>query len=88
MRAASVNPVDWKDRRGFRERPLPAILGYDASGTVEGSRADGFAEGDDVFGIIASGGYAELATAAAGAIARKPERRSATSRPRRSPWRG
>jgi len=72
VRAASVNPVDWKYRRGLAEKPLPAILGLDVSGTVESSRADGFAEGDDVFGWAASGGYAELATASASAIAKKP----------------
>jgi NADPH:quinone reductase-like Zn-dependent oxidoreductase len=37
------------------------------------SRAEGFAVGDDVFGIAASGGYAEFATASAAAIAKKPD---------------
>jgi NADPH:quinone reductase-like Zn-dependent oxidoreductase len=72
VHAASVNPVDWKYRRGFVDKPLPAVLGSDASGTVEVSRADGFAEGDEVFGRTASGSYAEFATAGAGAIANKP----------------
>ena len=72
VRAASVNPIDWKYRRGLAETPLPVVLGNDASGTVEASRADGFSEGDDVFGMVASGGYAELAIASAAAIARKP----------------
>ncbi|TML29759.1 MAG: NADP-dependent oxidoreductase, partial [Actinobacteria bacterium] len=71
VHAASVNPVDWKMRRGGPGRPLPAVLGIDASGTVEASRAEGFGEGDEVFGR-ASGAYAELATAPAGQIARKP----------------
>lgn len=73
VRAASVNAIDWKYRRGVTPRPVPAILGADASGTVEASRAERFAAGDDVFGVVASGAYAELATAAAGAIAPKPE---------------
>ena len=73
VRAASVNPVDWKYRRGFVDRPLPAVLGSDVSGTVESSRAEGFAEGDEVFGMVASGGYAEFATASATAIAKKPD---------------
>jgi NADPH:quinone reductase-like Zn-dependent oxidoreductase len=73
VHAASVNPADWKDRRGFMDKPLPRVLGIDMSGTVESSRADGFAEGDQVFGISASGGYAEYSTASAGAIAKKPE---------------
>ena len=71
VHAASVNPIDWKMRRGGPGRPLPAVLGIDASGTVEVSRAEGFGEGDEVFGR-ASGAYAELATAPAGQIARKP----------------
>ena len=72
--AASVSPVDWKYRLGLAPRELPAVLGNDVSGVVEVSRAEGFAEGDEVFGIAASGGYAELATSAAGMIARKPAR--------------
>ena len=73
VRAASVNPIDWKYRRGIAERELPAVLGNDISGTIESSRAEGFAEGDDVFGWAASGGYAEYATASADMIARKPD---------------
>lgn len=72
VHAASVNPVDWKSRRGFVETELPAILGSDVSGTVEESRVDGFTEGDEVFGLAASGAYAQFATAPAGVIARKP----------------
>lgn len=72
VHAASVNPVDWKYRRG-RAESLPTVLGRDVSGTVEASRAEGFTEGDAVFGMAASGGYAELATASAGALARKPD---------------
>ena len=72
VHAASVNPFDWKVRRGLVEKPLPAGLGSDVSGVVETSNADGFAEGDEVFGSAASGGYAELATAKASSIATKP----------------
>jgi NADPH:quinone reductase-like Zn-dependent oxidoreductase len=72
VRAASVNPIDWKYRRGFVDKQLPAVLGNDVSGTVEASRAEGFAEGDEVFGMASSGGYAELATAPAAVIAKKP----------------
>ncbi len=72
VRAVSVNPVDWKYRRGFVDEALPAVLGKDVSGTVEASRSDAFAEGDEVFGMAISGGYAELAAAAAGGIAHKP----------------
>ena len=72
VRAASVNPIDWKQRRGMSQIELPIVLGRDVSGTVEVSRADGFSEGEEVFGWAASGGYAEFATADAGQIARKP----------------
>jgi NADPH:quinone reductase-like Zn-dependent oxidoreductase len=72
VHAASVNPADWKYRRGFAPKELPAVLGIDVSGTVEASRSDGFAVGDEVFGVAASGGYAEFATASAGAIAKTP----------------
>ena len=71
IHAASVNPIDWKFRRGFVDKRLPAILGNDVSGTVEESRADGFAEGDEVFGLAPRGGYAEFATAPAAVIAKK-----------------
>ena len=72
VHAASVNPIDWKIRRGSSERQLPAVLGNDVSGTVEVSRAEGFAEGDEVFGFAATGGYAEYAGPAATLIAKKP----------------
>jgi len=72
VHAASVNPIDWKYRCGLAPKQLPAVLGHDVSGTIERSRAGGFAEGEDVFGSIASGGYAEFATAPAAVIAKKP----------------
>jgi NADPH:quinone reductase-like Zn-dependent oxidoreductase len=72
VRAASVNPIDWKYRRGFVPKELPAVLGQDVSGTVESSRAEGYVAGEDVFGFAASGGYAEFAIASAAAIAKKP----------------
>jgi NADPH:quinone reductase-like Zn-dependent oxidoreductase len=72
VRAATVNPIDWKYRRGVVERRLPAVLGEDVSGDVETSSSDDFAPGDAVFGVTTSGGYAEYATASATAIALKP----------------
>src|SRR5436190_6061482 len=72
VHAAAVNPMDWKLRRGLIDRQLPSIPGVDVSGTVEASRADGFAVGDDVFGRAKSGAYAELTTAPANAITKKP----------------
>ena len=72
VRAASVNPMDWKYRRGYVDKQLSAVPGIDVSGTVEESRAEAFSEGDEVFGVAASGGYAEFATASAATIAKKP----------------
>jgi NADPH:quinone reductase-like Zn-dependent oxidoreductase len=72
VHAASVNPMDWKYRRGLVDKQLPAVLGFDVSGTIEESRAEGFAERDEVFGLAAGGSYAELARASAAAIAKKP----------------
>jgi NADPH:quinone reductase-like Zn-dependent oxidoreductase len=72
VHAAAVNPTDWKSRRGLSETRLPAVLGRDVSGTVEVSRADGFDEGEDVFGYVPGGGYAEFALASVDTIAKKP----------------
>lgn len=72
VEAASVNPIDWKHRRGLADKQLPAVLGSDVSGTVVASRAEGFAEGDEVFGFAAGGAYAEYARASAAVIAKKP----------------
>ncbi|HEX3518683.1 MAG TPA: NADP-dependent oxidoreductase [Solirubrobacteraceae bacterium] len=72
VHAVSVNPIDWKFRRGLYPKELPVVLGNDISGTVVSSRAAGYGEGDEVFGFTSSGGYAELATASAGGIAHKP----------------
>jgi NADPH:quinone reductase-like Zn-dependent oxidoreductase len=73
VHAASVNPIDWKRRRGERTLEVPAVLGRDVSGTVEVSRAAGYAEGDAVFGTAGTGGYAEYTASPADQIARKPD---------------
>ena len=75
---AGVNPVDWKIRDGLGERlglKLPIMLGGEIAGTVEkiGDEARDFKEGDAVYGIITSGGYAEYAIAKKGDIAPKPK---------------
>jgi NADPH:quinone reductase-like Zn-dependent oxidoreductase len=72
VRAASVNPIDWKQRGSLAPDKLPAILGRDISGVVEVSRVEGFSEGDEVFGWAPSGGYAEYATASPPGLAKKP----------------
>jgi NADPH:quinone reductase-like Zn-dependent oxidoreductase len=72
VRAAAINPIDWKYRRGLMPKELPAVLGSDISGVVASSRSERFGTGDEVFGLAASGGYAEFAVAPAGLLAPKP----------------
>src|SRR5437868_3429996 len=84
VKAAAVNPVDWKIRDGLGEmfglKP-PLILGCEVAGTVEAvggpSRTGGsdFEVGDDVYGYLSaySGGYAEYVAAPASEFVRKPK---------------
>jgi len=72
VRAVAINPIDWKYRRGLMPKDLPAVLGSDISGVVEATGSEHFAVGDEVFGLAASGGYAEYALSPAGLLARKP----------------
>jgi NADPH:quinone reductase-like Zn-dependent oxidoreductase len=72
VRAASVNPIDWKIRSGARQPQLPKILGSDISGVIARSRSEEYAVGDEVFGMAASGAYAQLATASAERLVPKP----------------
>ncbi|MEV6114573.1 NADP-dependent oxidoreductase [Streptomyces sp. NPDC052109] len=79
VRAAGVNPVDWKLRQGFRrpgesESAFPTVFGSEAAGVVEevGPGVTGFAVGDEVFGSTAHGGYAEYALLTADVTAHKP----------------
>ena len=34
VHATSVNPADWKDRRGLMEKPLPRMLGLNRTSNV------------------------------------------------------
>jgi NADPH:quinone reductase-like Zn-dependent oxidoreductase len=64
VRAAGVNPSDWKKRRGSMDQELPQTLGYEASGIVDevGDNATNVAVGDRVFGFCMAGAaQAELA---------------------------
>lgn len=80
VRAASVNPVDFKIRSGkypaVKEDRLPYTLGRDVSGIVEkcGAQANRFKVGDEVFGMvgIGGGGYAEKVVLDQDAITLKP----------------
>jgi NADPH:quinone reductase-like Zn-dependent oxidoreductase len=78
VHAAGVNPVDWKIRGGLGQRmglSLPICLGGEIAGTVDklgGGDISGFKEGDAVFGIIGSGGFADYAVVNAANLTRKP----------------
>ena len=83
VRAAGVNPVDAKIRRGYMAERLPfhfpLIPGWDVAGVVEqvGPAVTGFRPGDELYGYIRRhhlqfGTYAELATATDTFFAPKP----------------
>jgi NADPH:quinone reductase-like Zn-dependent oxidoreductase len=64
VRAAGVNPSDWKKRRGLMDEELPQTLGYEAAGVVDelGAGVADVAVGDRVFGFSTEGAaQAELA---------------------------
>jgi NADPH:quinone reductase-like Zn-dependent oxidoreductase len=64
VRAAGVNPSDWKKREGLMDEQLPQTLGYEAAGVVDelGEGVADVAAGDRVFGLSAEGAaQAELA---------------------------
>jgi NADPH:quinone reductase-like Zn-dependent oxidoreductase len=80
IKAASVNPVDFKIRNGqypaVKEDRLPYTLGRDVSGIVEqcGAQATRFQVGDEVLGMvgIGGGGYAERVAVDQQSAAQKP----------------
>jgi NADPH:quinone reductase-like Zn-dependent oxidoreductase len=64
VRAAGVNPSDWKKRQGLMDAELPQTMGYEAAGVVDelGEGVADVAVGDRVFGFSAAGAaQAELA---------------------------
>lgn len=64
VRAAGVNPIDWKLRGGMRGGDLPQQTGREAAGVVDevGEGVSDAEPGDEVFGFAAEGGgAAELA---------------------------
>lgn len=69
VRAAGVNPLDYKIRRGWMQQafatPLPAIPGLEFAGVVDetGEGVTDAAVGDEVLGWTATGAYAPYALA-------------------------
>ncbi|MGV9321843.1 NADP-dependent oxidoreductase [Streptomyces sp. NPDC003660] len=83
VRAAAVNPVDWKCREGYLDPILntvfPVITGWDVSGVVvrPGASVVEYAEGDEVMGyvredLLSLGTFAEYIAAPVRTLARKP----------------
>ncbi len=84
IKAAGVNPVDWKIRQGLLQsrmpHTLPIVLGWDAAGVIEktGAGVSKFKPGDEVFAYcrkesIHDGTYAEYITVTENQVALKPE---------------
>jgi NADPH:quinone reductase-like Zn-dependent oxidoreductase len=79
--ATSVNPVDWKIRKGYLKSmipyEMPLIMGWDVSGVVEqtGPAVTKFKPGDAVYSrpdIARNGAYAEFVAVRESEIAFKP----------------
>lgn len=79
VQAAGVNPLDWKIRAGYMKEifpmPLPFTPGMDVAGIVEAIGADvkALQVGQEVYGELRMGAYAQFATAPQEAIAPKPK---------------
>jgi NADPH:quinone reductase-like Zn-dependent oxidoreductase len=71
VRAAGVNPIDWKLRSGamaqFSPVEFPVVIGREAAGVVDevGDGVSGTEPGDEVFGWTVDGGAAEYAVLSA-----------------------
>jgi alcohol dehydrogenase len=86
VKAAGVNPADWKIREGYFQQMIPlqfpSTLGADISGIIkelgEGVSNSGLKQGDEVYGLASvlfsggSGAFAELALVEKDSIAHKP----------------
>ncbi|MFC5908952.1 NADP-dependent oxidoreductase [Streptacidiphilus monticola] len=83
VKAAAVNPVDWKCQAGyldgFLDAMFPVVPGWDVSGVVlqPGVSVKEFSEGDEVVGyvrkdVLGQGTFAEYVAAPVRTLARKP----------------
>src|SRR5580698_9700924 len=57
VRAAGINPSDWKKRQGLMDPELPQTLGYEAAGVVDqlGEGVSGVRVGDRLYGFSTEG---------------------------------
>jgi NADPH:quinone reductase-like Zn-dependent oxidoreductase len=79
IKAASINPLDWKIREGYVRAgiplDLPVIMGCDMAGVISalGPDMEGFHVGDEVFAMVGrTGAYAEAVAVDAAKLAKKP----------------
>ncbi|MFF7927496.1 NADP-dependent oxidoreductase [Streptomyces mirabilis] len=78
VRAAGVNPIDWKILRGYMSQvmplDLPAGLGSDVAGVVDqvGEGVTAFEVGDEVLGASITPSYAQSALADPAVLVAKP----------------
>ncbi|MET7974316.1 NADP-dependent oxidoreductase [Streptomyces mirabilis] len=78
VRAAGVNPIDWKILRGYMSQvmplDLPAGLGSDVAGVVDqvGAGVTAFEVGDEVLGASITPSYAQSALADPAVLVAKP----------------
>jgi NADPH:quinone reductase-like Zn-dependent oxidoreductase len=78
VRAAGVNPADWKILQGLMRQivplTLPAGLGTDVAGVVDqvGAGVTAFGVGDEVLGFSLTPAYAQLALADPASLVAKP----------------
>jgi len=77
LRAAGLNPVDYKIRRGTSSHAfsLPITAGREFAGVIDavGEAVEEFSIGDRVFGSIPQGAFSELILVCADVIARVPD---------------
>ena len=83
VKAASINPLDWKIRQGYFKEMLPVslplILGMDVAGTIEavGANVHTHSPGQEVYAATSDlthlDGYAEFTVRKAAYVAAKPK---------------
>jgi NADPH:quinone reductase-like Zn-dependent oxidoreductase len=79
VRAAGINPIDWKTMLGLMREEftltLPAGLGSDVAGVVDqvGAEVTEFRVGDAVMGASLTPSFAEFALADPASLIKKPD---------------
>ncbi|WP_462281319.1 NAD(P)-dependent alcohol dehydrogenase [Salinivirga cyanobacteriivorans] len=82
VHAVSINPIDWKQRKGNHRfllgAPFPITLGYDVAGRVVacGEQTEKFKVGDEVLGVLDNkygGAYGEYARGTEKCFVKRPD---------------